>query len=66
MNFDDDSGEDQVMYNKEFVHQFYQHKNFKEAVAWIVKWFKELKHNTTDFTAEYPALIDCGTDYRKE
>ena len=25
-----------------------------------------MKHNTTEFTSEFPALIDSGTDYRKE
>ena len=25
-----------------------------------------MKHNTTEFTNEFPSLIDCGTDYRNE
>ena len=41
-------------------------KSYKEAADWIFKWFKELKHNPTDFTQEYPALIDSGIAYRKE
>ena len=25
-----------------------------------------MKHNATEFTSDFPALIDSGTDYRSE
>jgi len=68
LNFmdDDDDDDDQFLHSKEFVNKFYQFSSYQESTNWIIKWFKELKHNTTEFTTEFPALIDSGTDYRTE
>jgi len=68
MNFDsdDDEDEEQLLYSQEFVNKFFEFKNYEQATDWILKWYKEMKHNTTEFTNEFPALIDCGTDYRTE
>ena len=62
-DFDDDD-DDQMLHSKEFVNRFYQFATYDEATLWIIKWFKDKKHNTTEFTTEFPALIDSGTDYR--
>lgn len=69
LNFMDDDMEDEddmLLHSKEFVNKFYQFDSYDQATAWIIKWFKEMKHNTTEFTTEFPALIDSGTDYRTE
>lgn len=29
-------------------------------------WFKEMKHNPTEFTSDWPALMDRGCEYREE
>lgn len=67
MNFDDDFEEDeQLLHSKDFVNKFYEFTTYQQATEWILKWYKEMKHNTTEFTNEFPALIDTGTDYRSE
>lgn len=32
----------------------------------MIIWYKELKHNPTDFAQDFPALIDRGLQYREE
>lgn len=71
MNFSSDEDGDnnygeELLYSKEFVNKFYEFKTYQQATGWILKWYKEMKHNTTEFTNEFPALIDCGSDYRLE
>ena len=63
-DFDDD--DENMLHSKDFVNRFFSFSSYQEATAWINKWFKEMKHNTTEFTTEFPALIDSGTDYRTE
>ena len=57
---DDD---EQVFYSKDFVNKFFAFESYSQASEWIIEWFRELKHNPTDFTKEFPALVDAGTDY---
>ena len=78
--FGDDFSDDdaQVFYNKEFVNKckfkiitatiliVFTFKTFQEASDWIKSWFREKKHNPTEFTQDLPALIDKGLDYRTE
>ena len=44
----------------------YQFQSFEEASNFIAVWFKELKHNPTEFTQDLPALLDGACDYREE
>jgi hypothetical protein len=61
-----DSDDKQVFYNKEFVNKFFQFHTFEEASNFTAIWFKELKHNPTEFTSDWPAILDKGCSYREE
>ena len=64
--YDDEDDDDQLTFSKEFVFKFFEFKTFTEATDWIHNWYNKMKHNTTEFTSEFPALVDQATDYRKE
>ena len=63
---DEDEDQEELLHNKQFVNKFFSFSTFEEATEWIQKWYKEMKHNATEFTSDFPALIDSGTDYRSE
>ena len=63
---DDDKGDEQVFYNKKFIHQFYQFTTYKQAADYIVDWIKVKGNNPTDFTQDFPDLLDKGLEYRDE
>jgi hypothetical protein len=58
--------EENPLYSKSFVNAFFSFKNFAEARVWLGRWFKVLRHNPTEFTADLPALLDRGLEHRAE
>jgi len=62
----DGQGDEQVFYNKQFVHHFFSIGTYSEATEWIVKWIKEKGHNPTEFTQDLPALLEKGLEFREE
>lgn len=63
---DEEAVEDEILYSKSFVNAFLGFKNFAEARVWLGRWFKVLRHNPTEFTADLPALLEKGLEYRTE
>lgn len=63
---DEDAPDDEVLYSKSFVTAFFSFKSFGEARVWLGRWFKVLRHNPTEFTADLPALLEKGLEYRAE
>lgn len=49
-----------------YLSLVFQFHTFEEASNFIGIWFKELKHNPTEFTQDWPALLDKGCQYREE
>lgn len=63
---DDDEPGDETMYSKRFVNAFFGFQDLNEAGKFMVKWFRELKHNPTEFTSDLPALLEKGLEYRND
>jgi len=43
--------------NKRFVEQFDTFCSFGKAAGFIEDWIRTKKHNATDFTDDYPAVL---------
>ena len=51
--------------NMEFVKQFDKFASFNKASGFIEDWIRTKKHNSTDFTNDFPAIIERGKQLRK-
>lgn len=57
-NLDDDQEEgDEQLYSKSFVNAFFGFKDFSQAGEYMVRWFKVLKHNPTEFVGNLDGLL---------
>ena len=61
---DDDDAE--FFFNKEFVDRIEQTKTFEEAAASIQEWVKVLKHNVTEFSMDFPAVLERAVETREQ
>jgi hypothetical protein len=67
--FGDSDGEDQnqgAFHNVQFVGKFFEFISFEQAADFIYDWIKVKKHNATEFTQDYPALIGSALEFKKE
>ena len=60
-----DMEEEVVEPNMEFVRQFDKFGKFHKAAGFIEDWIRTKKHNATDFTNDFPAVLDRGKKLRK-
>ena len=49
----------------EFVRQFDKFSSFNRAAGFIEDWIRTKRHNATDYTNDFPALIERGKSIRK-
>lgn len=47
-----------------FVSQFDKFTSFEQAAAFIEDWIRVKKHNSTDFTSDFPAVLERGKQIR--
>lgn len=57
--------EEAVEPNSEFVKQFDHFGSFTKAAGFIEDWIRSKKNNATDFTNDFPAVIERGKQIRK-
>ena len=63
---DEDAEIDEVLYSKSFVNAFFEFADFSQAGAYMVRWFKVLKHNPTEFVGNLDGLLQKGLEFRAE
>lgn len=63
---EEDEPGDEALYSKRFVNAFFGFQDIAEAGQFMVRWFRDLKHNPTEFTADLPALLEKGLEYRND
>lgn len=51
--------------NLDFVREFDKFHSFSKAAAFIEDWIRSKKNNATDFTNDFPALLDRGVAIRR-
>jgi hypothetical protein len=59
-----DLDEEVVEPNLEFVKQFDKFASFHKAAGYIEDWIRTKRHNATDFTNDYPAVLERGKQIR--
>ena len=50
--------------NMEFVKQFDKFASFNKAAGFIEDWIRTKKHNSTDYTNDFPAVLERGKRLR--
>lgn len=60
-----DLEEEVVEPNMEFVRQFDKFSSFHRAAGFIEDWIRTKRHNATDYTNDFPAVIDRGKHIRQ-
>jgi hypothetical protein len=62
--FQNDDEEEVVEPNMEFVKAFDSFGSFNKAAGFIEDWIRTKRHNATDFTNDFPAVLERGKTVR--
>jgi hypothetical protein len=57
--------EEAVEPNQEFVRAFDHFGSFAKAAGYIEDWIRSKKNNATDFTNDFPAVLERGVSIRR-
>jgi hypothetical protein len=60
-----DLDEEVVEPNMEFVRQFDKFSSYPRAAGFIEDWIRTKRHNATDYTNDFPAVVERGKQIRK-
>lgn len=59
-----DEEDDQMEPNMKFIEPWDSFCSFSKAAGFIEDWIRTKKNNATDFTTDFPALLERGKSVR--